>query len=111
MAYSIPAQLPWNALASPLAATDDALARLDERLGTSPIPDGWVSRTHFVDACAGLRLQGALVPLEDLVLHDAEMDLRAPTHALTRAHTVLGTRHRIATTEPGWPPVGRGSPR
>jgi hypothetical protein len=47
-----------------------------------------VNRTHFVDACAGLWLQGELVHLEDLVLHDAERDLRAPTHALTRAHTV-----------------------
>jgi hypothetical protein len=42
------------------------------------------------------------VPLEDLVLHDAAMDLRAPTPALTRAHAVLRTRRRIAAAEPGW---------
>jgi len=76
------------ALDGPVAAAEDALARLDERLGSSPIRGGWVSRTHFTDACACLWLQGALVHLEDLVLHDAERDLRAPTHALTRAHTV-----------------------
>jgi len=29
------------------------------------------------------------VSLEDLVLHDARMDIHAPTHALTRAQTVL----------------------
>src|SRR3954464_12008229 len=101
MAYVIPDPLPWRALAGPLAAAEDALARLDERLGTSPIREGWISRTHFLDACASLWLQGELVPLEDLVLHDADMDLRAPTHELTRAHTVLRTRRSIAQAEPG----------
>src|SRR3954462_4090981 len=100
MVYVIPDPLPWNPLAGPLAAAEDALARLDERLGASPIGEGWVSRTHFMDACASLGLQGALVHLEDLVRHDAAMDLRAPTHDLTRAHTVLRTRRSIAAAEP-----------
>ena len=39
--------------------------------------------------------------MEDLVLHDSEMDLRAPTHELTRAHTVLRARRRIANSPPG----------
>ena len=39
--------------------------------------------------------------LEDLVLHDSEMDLRAPTHELTRAHAVLRARRRIANAPPG----------
>jgi hypothetical protein len=30
------------------------------------------------------------------------MDQRAPTHELTRAHAVLRTRRRIASTEPDW---------
>src|SRR5215207_974208 len=102
MAYILPDPPPWNALAGPLTAAEDSLARLDERLGSSPIQAGWISRTHFLDACASLGLQGELVPLEDLVLHDAEMDLRAPTHALTRAHAVLRARRRIAAAEPGW---------
>src|SRR5829696_1465766 len=102
MTYALPDPLPWTALASPLAAAEDALARLDDRLGQSPIREGWISRTHFVDAGAGLWLQGALVHLEDLVLHDAGMDLRAPTHELTRAHAVLRTRRRIAAHDPGW---------
>jgi hypothetical protein len=38
------------------------------------------------NACFALWLSGELVHLEDLVLHDAEMDLRGPTHELTRAH-------------------------
>src|SRR3954470_16436320 len=102
MAYVLPDPLPWTTLAGPLAAAEDALARLDERLGHSPIREGWVSRAHFMDACASLWLQGELVHLEDLVLHDAEMDQRAPTHELTRAHAVLRTRRRIAAAEPGW---------
>src|SRR3954469_17516794 len=77
MVYVAPDPLPWNALAGPLATAEDALARLDERLGVSPIREGWISRTHFMDACASLWLQGELVHLEDLVLHDAEMDQRA----------------------------------
>ncbi len=102
MAYVIPNPLPWNTLAGPLAAAEDALARLDDRLGQSPIREGWISRTHFVDACASLWLQGELMHVEDLVLHDAGMDLRAPTHELTRAHAVLRTRRRIAANDPGW---------
>src|SRR5215203_6342640 len=102
MTYVIPDPLPWTALAGPLATAEDALARLDERLGQSPIREGWIGRTHFVDAGAGLWLQGELVHLEDLVLHDAGMDLRAPTPELTRAHAVLRARRRIAAAKPGW---------
>jgi hypothetical protein len=40
-------------------------------------------------------LEGELVHLEDLVLHDAHADIRTPTHELTRAHAVLRTRRRI----------------
>jgi uncharacterized protein DUF1612/DNA binding protein with HTH domain len=100
--YHIPDPLPWREIAGPLAAAEDAVARLDERLAKSPIREGWVARTHITDACASLWLDGELVHLEDLVLHDAGMDVRAPTHELTRAHAVLRTRRRIASAEPDW---------
>jgi hypothetical protein len=100
--YQIPDPLPWIQLAGPLAAAEDSLARLDERLAKSPIRDGWVARTHYTDACASLWLEGELVHLEDLVLHDAGMDIRAPTHELTRARAVLRTRRRIAGAKPDW---------
>jgi hypothetical protein len=96
------ADLDWRALAQPLARAEDTLARLDERLAKSPIRDGWIARTHFLDAAAALWLEGELVHLEDLVLHDAGMDVRTPTHELTRAHAVLRARRRIAAAEPGW---------
>ncbi len=93
--------LPGAALGA-LAAAEDALARLDERIRMSPIAAGFVSRTHFQDACASLWLAGDLVSLEDLVLHDARMDIHAPTHALTRAQMVLRARRRIAGAAPDW---------
>ncbi|MCP2223582.1 MULTISPECIES: RHE_PE00001 family protein [Bradyrhizobium] len=111
--YKIPDPLPWVQLAGPLAAAEDAVARLDERLAKSPIRDGAISRTHFTDACASLWLDGELVHLDDLVLHDAGMDVRAPTHELTRAHAVLRARRRIAEAKPDWAlsPTGLASLR
>jgi hypothetical protein len=49
-------------------------ATWDERARTSPIRDGFISRTHFDDACASLWLTGEFVHIEDLVLHDAARD-------------------------------------
>src|SRR3984893_12234887 len=94
--YQVPDPLPGARLAGPLAAAEDALARLDERLARSPIRDGWVARAHYTDACASLWLEGELIHLEDLVLHDAGMDIRAPTHQLILAWAVLRARRRIA---------------
>jgi hypothetical protein len=88
-------------LVTAVVAAEDALARLDERLRASPLRDGFCARTHFSDACANLWLAGELVHLEDLVLHDAAMDLRTPTHELTRAHAVLRARRRIQSAAPG----------
>jgi hypothetical protein len=102
MVYRLPEPLPWAALATPLAAAEDALACLDQLLATSPIRNGWCARTGFADACAILALQGDLVFLEDLVLHDAGRDRHAPSQELTRAHAVLRTRRRIAAADPGW---------
>ncbi|WP_158816046.1 RHE_PE00001 family protein [Methylocapsa sp. S129] len=100
--YALPDPIPWRALAGPLAQADDALARLDERLRASPVREGWTARTHFTEACAALWLEGALVHLEDLVLHDSGMDIRAPTHELIRAHAILRARRRIAAEAPDW---------
>ena len=101
-AYQIPDPLPWALISGPLAAAEDSVARLDERLAKSPIRDGWAARTHFTDACASLWLEGELVHLDDLVLHDADMDVRTPTHELTRAHAVLRARRRMADSKPDW---------
>ena len=64
--------------------------------------DGWIARSHFMEACNALWLAGELVHVEDLVLHDARMDIRTPTHELTRAHAILRTRRQIAASPPAW---------
>lgn len=94
--------LDWAALAAPLARAEDALARLDERLARSPLREGYLARSHFIDAANALRLEGGFVVMEDLVLRDAGMDARAPSHELTRAHDILRARRRVAAQPPGW---------
>ncbi|MER8867949.1 RHE_PE00001 family protein [Mesorhizobium sp. M0751] len=101
MAYDL-ANLPLNSLIGPLTRAEDLLARLDERVRTSPVRDGFGERSHFTDAAAALWLDGELVHVEDLVLHDAHMDIRTPTHELTRAHAVLRARRRIFAQKPDW---------
>ncbi len=79
-----------------------ALTRLDERIARSPVGAGFLERQNFADACASLWIDGELVHLEDLVLHDVFRDTRTPTHELTIARDVLRTRRRIATQLPDW---------
>ncbi|MBY5385341.1 DUF1612 and helix-turn-helix domain-containing protein [Rhizobium leguminosarum] len=78
------------------------LVRLDERVARSPVGQGWIERSQFTDACASLWIDGELVHLEDLVLHDATKDIRTPTHELTIARDVLRTRRRISGQSPDW---------
>jgi hypothetical protein len=79
-----------------------ALTRLDERISRSPVGPGWVERSHFADACASLCIDGELVHLEDLVLHDDTRDIRTPTREFTIARDVLRTRRRIAAQSADW---------
>ncbi len=92
---------PWARLAPSLAAAEDGLARLDERIARSPIRDGWCARNRFTETVSSLRLDGTLVQLEDLVLHDAGLDARAPLPELTRAHAHLRRTRRLAALPPG----------
>ncbi|EGP54053.1 hypothetical protein Agau_P200252 (plasmid) [Agrobacterium tumefaciens F2] len=82
--------------------TEDRLARLDEVIRRSAVGDGFVERGHFFDAAASMWVAGELVHVEDLVLHDAQMDIRAPTHELTIGHTILRARRRIFGADPAW---------
>ncbi|MEI4482628.1 MULTISPECIES: RHE_PE00001 family protein [unclassified Phyllobacterium] len=101
MAYDLE-KLPIQTLLRPLSDAGSALTRLDERIARSAVGEGWIERSHFADACASLWIDGELVHLEDLVLHDATRDIRTPTHELTIARDVLKTRRRIAAQTPGW---------
>jgi len=101
MAYDL-AKMPIWGLMAPAFEAGIALTRLDERIARSPVGQGFLERAHFTDACASLWIDGELVHLEDLVLHDATRDIRTPTHELTIARDVLRTRRRIASQPSGW---------
>lgn len=101
MAYDL-AKISISNLVRPAFDAAVAMARLDERIAPSPVGQGWIERQNFADACASLWIDGELVHLEDLVLHDATRDIRTPTHELTIARDVLRTRRRIAGQSPDW---------
>ncbi|WP_084366664.1 RHE_PE00001 family protein [Rhizobium sp. RU36D] len=101
MTYDL-GKISMTALMRPAFDAGVALARLDERIARSPVGQGWIERTQFADACASLWIDGELVHLEDLVLHDATRDIRTPTHELTIARDVMRTRRRIAGQSPDW---------
>jgi hypothetical protein len=101
MAYDT-SELPLQTLLGAIGKAEDQLARVDERVRRSPVGEGFIERGHFFDAAASMWVAGELVHVEDLVLHDARMDVRAPTHELTISHTILRARRRIAAADPGW---------
>jgi len=101
MAYDL-AKISMTALMRPAFDAGIALARLDERIARSPVGAGFLERQNLADACASLWIDGELVHLEDLVLHDATRDIRTPTHELTIARDVLRTRRRIAAQSADW---------
>ncbi|NTF82788.1 RHE_PE00001 family protein [Rhizobium rhizogenes] len=101
MRYDLSA-LPLTTLLPAMTRAEDMLARLDERVLRHVVADGFRERGHFFDAVGALWVGGELVHVEDLVLHDARMDARTPTHELTIAHAVLRTRRRLWNAEPSW---------
>jgi hypothetical protein len=101
MAYDL-AKISMTSLMEPAFRAGIELARLDERIARSAIGQGFLERAQFADACASLWIDGELVHLENLVLHEATRDIRTPTHELTIARDVLRTRRRIAAQPPDW---------
>nr|CAD6629211.1 hypothetical protein RFYW14_04153 [Pseudorhizobium flavum] len=95
-------KISMTTLMRPAFDASVALTRLDERIARSPVGAGFLERQNFADACASLWIEGELVHLEDLVLHDATRDIRTPTHELTIARDVLRTRRRISGQSPDW---------
>ncbi|MHA7882129.1 RHE_PE00001 family protein [Nitratireductor rhodophyticola] len=101
MAYEI-GKLNHETLLGPVAVAEDALARLDERVARSEVGSGFAERADFFDSVSSMWVAGELVHLEDLVLHDAQMDIRAPSHELVVAHRLVRARRRIVRNDPGW---------
>lgn len=101
MIYKIE-DFPLITLLPAISQAEDRLARLDEAVKRSAVGAGFSERAHFFDAAASMWVAGELVHVEDLVLHDANMDVRAPTHELTIAHAILRARRRIELGKPDW---------
>ncbi len=101
MAYDL-TKISISNLVRPAFDAGLALTRLDERIARSPVGAGFLERQNFADACASLWIDGELVHLEDLVLHDAFRDTRTPTHELTIARDVLRTRRRVSGQSADW---------
>ncbi|WJS05572.1 RHE_PE00001 family protein [Roseibium aggregatum] len=101
MPYEI-GKLNFEALLGPITAAEDALARLDERVSRSEVGQGFAERADFFEAVSSMWVAGELVHLEDLVLHDARMDVRAPSHELVVAHRIVRARRRVSRSDPGW---------
>jgi hypothetical protein len=95
-------KLNHETLLGPIAAAEDALARLDERVARSEVGAGFAERADFFDSVSSMWVGGELVHLEDLVLHDAQMDIRAPSHELVIAHRIVRARRRVSRNDPGW---------
>ena len=95
MTYEI-GNLTHETLLGPIAAAEDALARLDERVARSEVGPGFAERADFFDSVSSMWVGGELVHLEDLVLHDAQMDIRAPSHELVIAHRIVRARRRVS---------------
>lgn len=101
MTYEI-GKLNHETLLGPIAAAEDALARLDERVARSEVGSGFGERADFFESVSSMWVGGELVHLEDLVLHDAQMDIRAPSHELVIAHRIVRARRRVSRNDPGW---------
>lgn len=101
MGYKIE-NLPLQTLLPAIGKAEDHLARLDEQVRRNPVGEGFIERGHFFDAAASMWVGGELVHIDDLVLHDERMDVRAPTHELTIAHSILRARRRIAGAKADW---------
>jgi Protein of unknown function (DUF1612) len=89
-------------LARLVEAATLALVRLDERLARSEpvLADGVRARADLFEAQALAHLSGELVSLEDLVLHDAGMNVRAPSTGVVRAARILNQRRSLTRRAP-----------
>ena len=81
---------------SRLSAADEALSRLDERVGACPWRAGYLARRDFAEAVAWSWTQGQVTALEDLVLHDQGMDVRAPHGGLLASHGLVLARRKAS---------------
>lgn len=95
--------LPWQTLAGRLEVITIAVLKFEARLEASGLTAGWQSRCDMSEAVRALILDGHMLDVGDLVLHDAGMDVRHPTHELSRAAAALRARRTALARKAPWP--------
>jgi hypothetical protein len=100
--YDLP-EIPWEKIVGRLEQVALEIMRFDARLEASGLAAGWQARCDMTEAVRALILDGHLVDIGDLVLHDAGMDVRSPTHEITRAATALRARRTAMARKAPWP--------
>lgn len=100
--YELP-ELSWNTIAGRLETTTIKILKFDARLEASGLAAGWQSRCDMIEAVRAMILDGQMLDVGDLVLHDAGMDVRHPTHELTRAAAALRARRTALARKAPWP--------
>jgi len=100
--YELP-EIPWEMIVGRLEKIALEIKSFDARLEASGLSAGWQSRCDMNEAVRALILDGHLVDIGDLVLHDAGMDVRSPTHEITRAASALRARRTAMARKAPWP--------
>lgn len=83
-----------------LAKAEDIVSRLDARAQTCAFAEGWAARVDFIEANGWGWVSGEVVDLEDLVLHDAQMDARLPDQALRATYGLVRARRKARGAGP-----------
>jgi len=98
--YEIPSLSAYPALLAELFRVEDSLARLDERVRSWPLRDGWMGRLLYGEACACRYAAGELVHREELVLLDGGVFQGAMSPDLSSAWHVLGVWRKALKGNP-----------
>jgi hypothetical protein len=100
--FSLP-EIPWEKIVGRLEKVALEIKSFDARLEASGLSTGWQSRCDMNEAVRALILDGHLIDIGDLVLHDAGMDVRSPTHEITRVASALRARRTAMARKAPWP--------
>lgn len=82
-----------------LCETEDALARLDERVKGSPLRSGLIARLPYHEACASRLADGELVDLSDLMLFAHGVWTEGARPDLAEAQVILKVLQRAGEAE------------
>jgi hypothetical protein len=91
---------PQEAVFGALAAAEDKVSRLDERVRACGFSDGWKTRAEIRAVLGAMASDGATVHPEDLMLHDVGADIRPPEASVTRARDMLQARRKARLAGP-----------